>query len=66
MGVNDSLEKKKVSKAQILKDLEGAVSQLKKKDKKLKKSDQEMKRESKHRFDLIIKNSNNRKRLIQL
>lgn len=66
MGVNDSLEKKKVSKAQILKDLEGAASQLKKKDKKLKKSDQEMKRESKHRFDLIIKNSNNRKRLIQL
>ncbi|RCH85393.1 rRNA bioproteinsis protein rrp36 [Rhizopus azygosporus] len=49
MGVNDTLEKRKVSKAQILKDLEGAVSQLKKKDKKLKKSDQEMKRESKHR-----------------
>lgn len=40
--------KKKISKDQILKDLEGAASQLKKKD-RVKKSKAEMKRADKHR-----------------
>jgi ribosomal RNA-processing protein 36 len=44
-------EKKKISKAQILKDLEGAVGSLNKKKKKdkIKLSKEEMKRENKHR-----------------
>ncbi|KAG1049044.1 hypothetical protein G6F43_008610 [Rhizopus delemar] len=48
---NDQTGKKKISKAQILKDLEGAVGSLNKKKKKdkVKLSKEEMKRENKHR-----------------
>ncbi|KAG1154214.1 hypothetical protein G6F37_009652 [Rhizopus arrhizus] len=48
---SDQTGKKKISKAQILKDLEGAVGSLNKKKKKdkIKLSKEEMKRENKHR-----------------